>query len=687
MDKLLLILLLIAFINPLKSQPNNFDKNKLLQIKNYRSMQLDNGLTVICLTTHDKDNFFIRSYTDLPGYVAKQYQTLLLVDAEMRKFTDFKLPAGWNNADLQSENIKLSKDAQGYYASCKANSLNKTLKLFANIFQNPFIEPSKIQKAKQNILSNADSLAKLPTDRIDKITKSIIYGKQHPLLNELDKNSLKSINSAEYKDFYERFYKPNNSYLLVIGNISLDSVKMLSNNVLSAWKSKDIPKSDYKLIPIKEPKIVFFDTIPTGATNIKILFPFALYPFTFNSEKAELLSILFQDLLSNKLVNQLQLANRIEAKFESDKITGNYQLNVHLNSDSINAVIQAIISTISQLNKADYPEEKLSVAKQKIISEFTKQNTDDKFISKLIINGEINNLPKEYYANFIDDINGVDKTNMRTFAAKYLNYNTSLFQIPGNWYKSLNDFIELSKNFRIELYELNGKIKKVIPKGFNGFSVVDNYVDAIGGTENIKKLKNVSIKFVEVYYLPNENEKLIQGEFLHKDGNRYFSNLNLIRQKQQDTIFLHQQIYDGTVGRDSTMSGTKMLSGSNLRLLKYKSTFVPEMHYKEWNYKAGLIRADTLNGAYVWVVEMSNLANQNITDFYDVDKGLRYKRIIKDNAFFKQRTITYGKYTLNDKKGIIYPYYKKIVGGNTIVKMLIGDIDFKTKIDKRKFER
>ncbi len=672
----LLTILSARFVN---AQTDNDIKSKLAQIKNYRSTQLDNGLTVICLTTHNTDKFFIRSYTDVPGYVSKNYQSLLLVDTELRKSTDFNLPANWKQSDLQGLNITIGRDDKGVYASCPPENLNKTIGLFADIFQNPKIEASEIHKAKQDILSYSKKLEGMPNDKIDKITKSIIYGKQHPILKKLDIESLNKISLKEYQEFYNRFYKPNNSYLLVMGNISLDSVKTLTNNTLKEWKNKDLPKSEYKLVPIKEPKIVFFDTVPTGKPNIKILFPFALHPFTFNSEKAELLSVLFQDLLSDKLISELKLANKIEAKFESDKITGNYQLNVHLNSDSINNVIEAIIETISKLRKAEYPVEKLAQAKKKIISDFTKQEVNDQFISRLVMISETENLPKEYYAEFIDDINNTDKQNIRIFAAKYLNYNTSLFQIPGNWYKSLNDFIKLCKNFRIELYALNGKLNKVIPKGFNGFSVINNYVEAVGGVNTIKKLKNVKIEYGMVYNLPDGTNTIVEGEFLHQNGNKFLSVAHIIRPEFRDTVFLRRQIYDGKLGLDSTSTGSKLLSGNELKLLQYRAPIFPEMFYKQWDYKAVLTKADTIWGTHVWVVNITNPANQAITDFYDVDKGLRIKRVIQDNSYFAKRTITYHKYTKTGKKQIIYPFFKKIVSGNTTIKMIIGNVDLRAK--------
>ena len=675
---------MFLFTGLIIAQNNTFDQGKLSQIKNYQSTQLENGLTIICLTTQDTSKFFIRSYTNLPGYVSKNYQAVLSIDTELRKYADFKLPVTWSNSSLQKLRIAFNKDINGFYASCPPESLDTVMYLFSDLFQNPTTEANKIERSKKAILAHSDSILKLPTDRIDKITKSIIYGKEHPILNYADRAKVNEINLEKYQDFYQRFYKPNNSYLLVMGNISLDSVKILANKALDEWKKKDVPESSYQLIPIEEPKIVFFDTIPTGKTNIKILFPFALHPFTFNSEKAELLSVLFQDLLSEKLINDLQLASKIEARFESDKITGNYQLNVLLEKDSLNQVVQAIISTISILTKAQYADEKLNAAKEKIITKFKKKKTTDEYLSWLIIYSESNSISKDYYANFINDIEKVDKNAMRTFAAKYLNYNTALFQIPGRWYLSLNDFIKLCKQFRIELYELNGTLKKIIPKGFNGFSVIDNYVAAVGGKQNIKKIKDVSIKYGAIYDLDNEEQIFIEGEMMHKSDNKFFTERRMIR-PDKDTIFMHQQIYNGEIGQDSTMQGKKLLQGRSLEILKYKSPFVPEINYQDWQYKAQLSYADTLNGVHVWVVIIDNPAKQNIIDYYDVDKGLRYKRIVTDEAYFNKRTITYNKYMRDDDKEILYPYLKKIESDKTIIRMLIREVDYKSKVDRKLF--
>jgi zinc protease len=681
----LTLLLILVKANFLLCQEKSFNLERLGEIKQYKSTQLENGLTLIQLNSKDSINCFLRAYTNLPEYVAKNYRSVLEIENELRKQSEYQLPVSWPDNILKENKIDLSKDENGFFASCPNTSLELCLAFFSDLFQKPSVNNEQIEKSKQRILSKSDSLSNLPYDRIDKITKSIIYGKDHPILKHFSPEDINPVTYQNYVDFREKFYKPNNSILVVIGNISLDSIKTLTSKSLALWKKKEVPSSDYKLIPIEEPKIVFFDTIPSGKTGIKILFPFALYPFSFDSEKAELLSLVFQDVLTEKLIKNNQLATDINARFESDKITGNYQLQVNLAKDSLFQVIETIVETISSFKAGKFPEDKLNQAKKNIVGDFKKHHTDDSYISWLIINTERNNLSKNYYADFISEIENTNNDGMRTFAAKYLNYGTALFQIPGKWYSSLNDFIKLSKDFRIELFGLDGNIKKVIPKGFNGFSVIDNYVAAVGGEQAIKKVKEVSIKYGAIYEIQNQDQMFVEGIMIHKSDDKYFSESHMIRLKK-DTLLLSQEIYNGSVGMDSSMQGRKKLQGTALELLKYKSPFIPEMKYKTWQYKATIIKADTLDGNYVWVVNLENPAKQLILDYYDVDKGIRYKREIKDQQYFNQRVIRYSKYQRTKDDEILYPYLKVIITPETTIRMLIREVDYNTKTDKKLFE-
>jgi len=651
-------------------------------IRNYKSAKTENNLTILNLQNKDSVNTFIRFYTDLPEYVEKKYRTVYAVHKEITISSSINLPTNWNNF-LKATNIDVKKDKFGYYFSCKTENIDTIFYFLSYLVQNQKYQKKNIETAKNRLKYQTDSLKPLLNNKINRITRSVVYGKNHSYSYLLNHNEIDKINEENLNNFYNSFYKPKNTFIVVVGGLNIDSIKHHVNLAFKDWKDKDLPKSEYKLQKITEPKIVFFDTIPEGQRKLSMIFPFSLYPFTFDAEKAELLNILVKELLIKKLIEEKKLASDIQAGFNNDKITGNYKVQIWFDNDSINNLIKNTISVINQLKKGKFDIDKLDYSKKLLISSFKKYKNDNKTITYLLLKTEINNLSKNFYSDFIKDINTFTIKKIQVFAQKYLSYNTSIFTILGKWYPSLHDIVKLSKTFRTEQYTLNGKIRKIIPKGFNGFNIIYDYIDAIGGQKVIAKLKDVSIKLSGIYEMNNQ-KYYIDGKILHKKP-KYLFNISMIRPKK-DTLFLHKQIYDGKNGFDSTMVEGKYLRNNEYKILKYKAALVPEVFYETWRFTEEIIKVDTFNNEYVYVVRYKNPANQTIIDYYGVDTVLRRKRIIKDKAYLENRTIIYEKYKKYDEKEILYPYLQTISTKNTIIRMIIRGVNSETKIDKNEFD-
>lgn len=684
MKKYLIFLIVIKlFITALFGQNKGFDQKALEKIKEYQAYDLENGLKVINLNNNDSTHVFLRLYTDIPQNVDKHYRPFIEIEQEIRKSPYMNLPKGWTIKNLDDLKLKLKKDPFGYYLSCPLELLDTAIFLLSEILANPVVTANHLKKTKNNYKIKLDSLKDPVKFRIERITKGLIYGKEHPLTRLLSNKEINTLTISKYEEYYYHFYRPNNSYLLIMGPVTEELAVMVSRKYFDKLKKKEPPVSDYKLNKIEETKVAFFDTLATGQYELSMIFPFSLHPFTFDYEKSELLSILIQKILKKKLFTETGLVTEITAKFQNDKISGNYSLNIKMAKDSVEKVIQLVIKSINDLKKGNFLQGELEQSKQELIKEFKKQGSDEKYISWLIINSERNNLSPNYYAGFINDIKNTKKQGIRLLAGKYLSYQNAIFTVTGKWYPSLNDVLKLSKKYRIELYNLDGSIKRVIPKGFNGFHILYDYINAVGG-KSISKLKDLSIRLTGKYEMSGE-EFYIEGEIKHKAPDNYYQYYSLIRPKK-DTIFLNMQVYDGENGLDSTMQGKKYLSGKALELLKYKSIIIPAIKYRKWNYKAKILRADTLNNRYVFVVEFTNPAKQKIIDFYDVDKGLRYKRIIEDAAYLNKRTIVYNQYRKIEGKDVIYPYYQLITGKETVIKLIIREINTKNRIDKKIFK-
>jgi len=672
--------LFTVFVLQLKAQNPGFDLQKL---KDYSSYQLENGFTIINLKTDDTSRVSLRLYTDIPQVAPKQYRAFIEIEHIVRKSNYLNLPRNWSTEKLKKFDIILQKDLYGYFINCPTENLDTAIFFLSGFLKEPLLKASQLKKIKQNDKLFHDSLNKSVDNKLENITKKIIYGENSPENLRAKEEDISALLISKYENYFSLFYRPNNSYLIFAGNVPEQRRIMYAQKYFGTLKKKEIPKFNYKLNKIEEGKIAFFDSLPNNNYEISMIFPFSLHPFTFDYEKSELLSLLIQKILKQKLETNQQLITDIHAGFQNDKISGNYRLNLELAKNEPAKVINVIHQTIEELKRGVYPPEYLEKSKQELIKSFKSQGNDTKALTALIIKTEINKLSLGYYANFISEIKNTGKAGIQSLAKKYLYYQASVLTLKAKWYPSLNDILDLSKNYRIELYDINGNVKKVIPKGFNGFHVLNDYVKACGGTDEIKKIKDISIQIKGKYFM-NDEEFFVLGEIKHKYPDKYYQKFSLVRPKQ-DTLLLNILIYNQNTGTDSSMQGKKTVSGTALELLKYKSPLIPETHFAEWNFKSNILRADTLNGAYVWMVRFTNPAGQTYTDYYDVDKGIRYKRIISDNNYFKNRTILYKDYRKIEGSQLLYPFYQEIKAKNSLMQFVIENTSTK-KIDKKLFE-
>jgi len=79
-----------------------------------------------------------------------------------------------------------------------------------------------------------------------RVFPKILYGKGHPYANPLSgsgyKSSVEGITLDEVHKFYSTWVKPNNSTLIIVGDVEMTSLISTLESKLSAWKKGDLPK-------------------------------------------------------------------------------------------------------------------------------------------------------------------------------------------------------------------------------------------------------------------------------------------------------------------------------------------------------------------------------------------------------------------------------------------------------------
>ncbi|MBF4985067.1 insulinase family protein, partial [Nonlabens mediterrranea] len=163
----------------------------------------------------------------------------------------------------------------------------------------------------------------------------------------------------------------------------------------------------------------------------------------------------------------------------------------------------AVVETFKELNRIrdEYVEdEMLSNAKAKFLGNFIMQSEDKSVVASRSINIEKNDLDKDFYKNFIANINKVTKEDVKRVANKYLSPDKIRIVLVGKAGDILEPLEKMTLNGQpvpIKFYDKNANETErpstiEIPAGLTAQTVLDNYIKAIGGKDAVMKINDIS---------------------------------------------------------------------------------------------------------------------------------------------------------------------------------------------------
>lgn len=138
-------------------------------------------------------------------------------------------------------------DASYISFSTLKQTLDPTLDIFADVILNPSFPQKEFDRLKKEHLDNILEEQSQPFGIALRVFPKILYGTGHPYGNPLSgsgyKTSVEGITLDEVHKFYSTWIKPNNSTLIIVGDVEMGSLVSTLESKLAAWKKADLPKN------------------------------------------------------------------------------------------------------------------------------------------------------------------------------------------------------------------------------------------------------------------------------------------------------------------------------------------------------------------------------------------------------------------------------------------------------------
>ncbi|MHB0755612.1 M16 family metallopeptidase [Polaribacter sp. M15] len=636
---------------------------------------LKNGLKVIIVENHKLPRVSANLSIDNKPYLEGEIAGVSSMMGSLlgRGTTNITKDEFNEKVDFLGANVSFF--SSGAYATSLTKYFPEILELMADGVKNSQFTQEEFDKEKQVTLDNIKSNEKSVTAAARRVENVLTYGKNHPFGEFTSKESVEKITLDDVKNNYKTYYKPNNAYLVIEGDINPKEVKKLVKKAFSDWQKGEIPNYE---IPATE-------NVATTEIN------FINMPNAVQSEIAVINNIdltlgdkdYYAALMANNILGGGGTA-RLFMNLREDKgytygsyssLRQNRYAGTFRATASVRNVVtdSSVVEILKEINKIRYKKvtaEELQNSKEEYIGGFVMDVQKPRTVANFALNIERYNLPEDFYANYIKNIKAVTLDDVQNAAIKYFKGNKARIVITG---KGIDVLKNLEKtDYVIKYFDKYGnptekpEMTMPIPEGMTAATVVDKYIEAIGGKDKVMEIKSVmmtstakvqgiDVTSVDKMAAPNKMSKVITG----------------MGQVFQKIIFDGEKGYQEVQGRRMDMTPEQ--------LKEFKTLSLPIL---DVSYKTGTLdRIEPIDGINYYVVK-----NGTTEVFYDMKTGLKAKEVktVKTPQGEVQVPQTFGDYKAVN--GVLFPFALGTKMGPMDLNFTITDIKVNEGVSDEDFK-
>ncbi|MFZ6053299.1 M16 family metallopeptidase [Halocola ammonii] len=592
-----------------------------INLGDYSTFSLDNGLKVIVVENHklprvsyqltvDRDPVI---EGDKAGYVEMAGQ-LLKAGTESKSKTEIDKAIDYIGASM-------STYSTGAYASSLKKHSDELLEIMSDVVLNPTFPEDELEKVRKQTLSGLASSKTDPNSISSNIVKAMRYGLDHPYGEQTTEETVEKINREDLIEYYNNFFKPNISYLVVVGDVNAEEAREQAEKHFGSWERGEVEKTMYpKPTPPETNRVVFVPLPNAKQSVINITYPIDLKPGSPDAIKADVMnSILGGGVFSGRLMQNLRedkgYTYGARSQLSTDEHVGYFSAYASVRNEVTDSAVTEFLYELRNISDEMVADSTLQFVKNGMNGNFARSLERPQTIARFALNIERYDMPEDYYQNYLSNLAAVTKEDVKAMAEKYIKPANAYITVVGNRDEVADKLAKFSGKNKVELRNRYGGEyvdMKPAPEGMTAADVIDNYIEATGGQENWDKVNalrqqgSMAMGPMNLTMVMKQNRK---GQFS-------------MTVSQGEQVFV-KQIYDGEKAMVSQMGQKQVLEGEDAQEMAVQAEILPEAAYEKMGYELDLKGIEDVEGQEAYVVEITTPSGAKTTEYYAVDSGLK----------------------------------------------------------------
>ncbi len=684
MKRIALSILISVFIFSVNAQ---VDRSKApaagpapeIKIGDYQSFQLKNGLKVFVVENHKVPKVTYSLTLDNDPVLEGDKAGYVSVTGDLLRAGTTNRTKDQIDEDVDFIGAYLSTSASGMYGRSLKKHSEELLDIMSDILYNPTFPEEELEKTRKQMLTGLKNQESDPKAIASNVAGVLVYGKDHPYGEIVSEKTINNITRDDCVNYYKTYFSPKIGYLVIVGDINLKEAKKQAKKYFDKWEPKDVPKHHYDFPKgYSSPKVAVANKDGAKQSVIEVTYAVNMKPGTKDVIPASVMneilgggnfgSRLFQNLREDKAYTYGAYSS-----LRSDKLVGRFTASASVRNAVTDSALVEMIKEMKRIRDEKVPEEEIETIKNVIAGSFSRALENPQTIAHFALNTAMYNLPDDYYKTYLKKLYAVTPDDVQAMAKNYIMPDNAVILAVGDVAEIKDKMKRLSPDGVVTQYDFYGNEVKesAVPADITAQKVIDNYIEARGGKDNILKVKNVK----------SEASATIQGMTLNITAYKAVPNKICVETTMNGNL-LSKQVCDGTNAKVVSMQGEQKLQGEMLNKMLYESYLFPEIEYEKDGYKLELAGMEDVDGTPAYKVKVTNPAGSAQTLYFSKDNGL----LVKEVSESPQGNVVAKFKEYKDVDGVKFPVKVTQTVGPQSIEISVEKIEVNTDIDDSKFK-
>ncbi|MAW96775.1 MULTISPECIES: insulinase family protein [unclassified Leeuwenhoekiella] len=689
MKKLVLSLLLICGLSAVaqvdrSTQPKAGPAPEI-NLSKPQTFKLKNGLSVIVVENHKLPRVSYTLTLDNPPIAeGKKVGAASLSGALLGKGST-SISKDDFNEEVDYMGARINFGSQYASASGLSQYADRILELLADAAINPNFTEEEFKKEQELLIEGLKTNEKSVEAAASTVSRALLYGKDHPKGEFETPEMVEQVTLADAKAFYDKAFIPNNAYLVVVGDVDYKNIKKEITKNFKDWKPGAELTNDFKTPENVATTEINFVDMPNAVQSQVIVENLAELKM---SDPDYFPVLIANQILGGGGEGRLFLNLREDKGYTYGAYSGigndkfgktSFSASASVRNMVTDSSVVAFLEEIDRIRQEPVSEKDLKNAKAKYVGSFVRSLEQPSTVARFALNTETENLPEDFYQNYLSKINAVTIEDVQRVAKKYFLTDNSRIIVAGKGSDVIENLEKVQfkgKTIPVKYYDKEANavekptFEVVLPEGVTAKTVFENYIKAIGGKDAIEGINSIVMMgegSVQGTPLKLTIKKTSKGQFLQE-----ISVMGNVMSKQ---------VLNGDKASISAQGQTMTPNEEQTAALKKEAAIVPELDMMN-DPSITLNKIEKVDGKNAYVLNLSDSKKV----FYATESGLKLKeettREMQGQSMVQ--TVMYSDY--KPVQGVLFPHKLSQSVGPQNIEFTFSEINVNEGVSDADFE-